>query len=192
MIAISSSGVAWAYQQWFILYRGKHAIFCLQFSQLIRLLSKVMLFWVYNIWYDIGDGNTPPWAQIFQCYFITLIFFFFSKIFDFNVWLHWKTGHRFFLYRSRIHVSPFLLPHSSHIQKEPMDNRFLCRLVAGRSGRMLGSHRWCFWTDSGESWLEYDQNLSRFRLQSFCCDGNHYPLDKRYSCFPSHIMAFIP
>ena len=47
MIAISSSIIGYAYQLLFILYHGKYFLF--QFSQLIHLLSKVMLFGVYCI-----------------------------------------------------------------------------------------------------------------------------------------------
>ena len=96
----------------YLFYIAVSSLFSIAVFQLIRLLSKVMLFCVYYICY----GNASRmWAQNFQCYFINKPLIFFSNTFEFNVCHAWKTDDLFLLCRSRIHVSPFLLPHSSRI-----------------------------------------------------------------------------
>ena len=114
---------------------------------------------------------------------------FFSNAFKFNVCHVRKTGSRFLLWRSRIHVSPFLLSRSSRIRWEPVGNRFFCRLVAGHSGRMLGWHGWSIGT---VFCVKCDHNLSQIRYQPFCIGDSHRSPDKRYSCFPGHNMAIVP
>ena len=190
MIAASSPSIGYAYQLLYILYHGK-PVFMLQFPQLIRPLSKVMLFSVCYI----CCGNTIfMWAQIFKYYFITNLRPFFSgNTSEFSVYQAWKTGGLFLLCHYRIHVSPFLLPYSSCIWDVPMGSRSFCRHVVGCSGRMLGFRRLYFWTrtDASGRCDEYP-NLYQTRRESFCSGGNYHSSDKRYACFPGHIMAFIP
>ena len=56
---------------YYLFYIAVSRYFLLLFSQLIRLLSKVMLFWVYYIWYGIGGNTSRMWAQIFQWFLVT-------------------------------------------------------------------------------------------------------------------------
>ena len=74
-----------------------------------------------------------------------------------------------------------------------MDSRSLCNLVAGCSGQMLGFRCWYFL--SGESCAEYTCILFQRKHQSFqkfvLSGGDHYPPDRRYSCFPGRDMVFI-
>ena len=57
---------------------------------------------------------------------------------------------------------------------------------------MFGFHRCYFFTGADESCVEYDPRLYQSRHGPFHSVVNHHSPDKRYSCFPSHIMAFIP
>ena len=122
-------------------------------------------------------------------YFITnlSLSFFFSNIFEFNVCLDWKNSDRFLLFHCGIHLSPYLLPHSSRVQYVSTGSRIFCTLVADCSGRMLGFHHQYFSTDYGETPI-----LSPRGNQFFCSGGNYHSPGKRHSCFPGYIMAFIP